>query len=77
MTLNHDVLSRQPLHDELARKMAEWEAKHGPVVTQPVLPREVAPVMYAPDGAAFALTEERLAAARRKGGVAGSRHRQV
>lgn len=31
----HEVQAREPERQDLAAKMAAWEAKHGPVVTAP------------------------------------------
>jgi len=75
--IDHDVLRNQSARDDLARKMAAWEAANGPIVTQPVTVRREAIMMGVPDGANFVQSPEKLAEARKRGGIAGSRHRQV
>ncbi|WXL23955.1 hypothetical protein WG219_11370 [Ectopseudomonas mendocina] len=37
--MNADIQIRDPLRNELAAKMAEFEAKRGPVVTMPIVQR--------------------------------------
>ena len=75
--IDHDVLAKQAERDELARRMAEWEARNGPVVTHPPTVWRESIMMNVPDGANFVQSEEKLREARKRGGIAGSRHRQV
>jgi hypothetical protein len=67
--LNYDIKVRRPTSEQIAAATAEWEAKHGPVVTEPIRVTE--------DRCFYAADPDVLADARRRGGVAGSRHRQV
>jgi hypothetical protein len=66
--LNYDIEVRRPTSEQIAAATAEWEAKHGPVVTEPIRSDWANPLMVDP---------ETLEKARKRGGVAGSRHRQV
>lgn len=75
--IDHDVLAKESARDELARKMAEWEANHGPVVTQPPSVYRESPMMHVPDGATFTQSAEKMRAARTRGGIAGNRSRKV
>lgn len=34
--LTYDIDARQTLRDSIAAATAEWESKHGPVVTEPI-----------------------------------------
>lgn len=68
--ISHDVLEKQKEHDDLATKMAEWESRNGPVVCEPAYVRD--------DGGRMIIAnQEVLDAARKRGGVAGSRHKQI
>jgi len=59
-----NVIARATLADQ----MAAYEREHGPVVTQPIRTEWAEPLL---------VSAETLEAARKRGGLAGSRHRQI
>ena len=60
--------ANQVLRATLAEQMAAYEREHGPVVCEPIRTEWAEPLMV--DTAI-------LEAARKRGGLAGSRHRQI
>lgn len=61
--LAYDILARQQTREDIAAASAEWEAKHGPVVTEPIRVTE--------DRCFYAADPEVLADARRREGLLG------
>lgn len=68
--ISHDVMEKRPERDDLAAKMLAWEMENGPVTTEPIRVRDDGGRMIIPKA-------ETLSAARKRGGVAGSRGREL